>query len=331
MPQLKRVLVTGGAGYVGSRLIPQLLEQDYSVNVIDWFLYHPNVFHAYRHNPNMMLIKGDIRDADIVKRGLENVDAVIHLAAISNDPSSNLNPQLTEEINLHAVRQLVQIAKEQGVQRFINASSASVYGIKDTADVTEDISLDPITVYARCKVESERIILGANDAQFTAVSLRPATLCGVAPRLRLDLTVNILTYHALHYGKITVFGGEQKRPNLHIQDMINAYLLMLRVGSSQIAGEAFNVSHENHSMMRIAEIVRETLGGDTEIEIVPTQDTRSYHLSAEKIKRVIGFEPELSIIDAIQEIRTLYESKKLHDPEATIYHNVRLMKELQIQ
>ncbi len=327
---MQTILVTGGGGYVGSRLIPRLLEQQYCVRVLDWFIFDPHLFDSFQDNPNLELIRGDTRDSELVRRSLEGIDAVIHLAAISNDPSSDLNPQLTREVNLEAVLGLVDIAKQQGVKRFINASSASVYGIKEQENVTEELPLEPITLYAKYKAESEAYILEANSSEFTTVSIRPATLCGYAPKLRLDLTVNILTHHAVRNGKITVFGGEQKRPNLHIGDMINLYLLLLEIEPQKIAGKVFNAGFENHKVKEIALLVKTTLNTPVEIETIPSDDNRSYHISSDKIRRELGFYPKLGIVDAIIELRDAFVNQVIQNPDDIKYYNVRFMKEHKI-
>ena len=327
---MQTVLVTGGAGYVGSRLVPVLLEKGYRVRVLDWFLYDPYVFDGFKENPSLELIRGDTRDPEVVKHCLEGIDAVIHLAAISNDPSCDLDPQLTRAVNLDAVLGLVDAAKQQGIKRFINASSASVYGIKKEENVTEDLSLEPITLYAKYKAESERYVIDANSSDFTTVSIRPATLCGYAPRLRLDLTVNILTHHAIRKGKITVFGGEQKRPNLHISDMIDLYLLMLEIESEKIAGRVFNAGFENYKVKEIAQLVQQTLSTDVKIETIPSDDHRSYHISSDKIRRELDFNPKYKVVDAIKEIQAAFTQKVVRDPEDTKYYNVKFMKESKI-
>src|SRR6266705_2991163 len=205
--RFKQVLVTGGGGYVGSVLVPKLLAAGYGVNVLDLFLYGEEVFEAARSNPKLRLIKGDLRHLPTVEGALAGCDAVIHLACISNDPSFELDPELGKSINLDAFRPLVRAAKAAGVRRFIYASSSSVYGIKEGVAVTEDLPLDPLTDYSKYKALCEEVLEAEREPGFVAVTLRPATVCGYAPRLRLDLTVNILTNHAINNGRIKVFGG----------------------------------------------------------------------------------------------------------------------------
>src|SRR5882672_5479217 len=212
---LKRVMVTGGAGYVGSSLVPKLLDAGYAVSVLDLYLYGDDLFKDLRGNPGLREVKGDLRDPESVARALEGADAVIHLACISNDPSFDLDPSLGKSINFDCFRPLVKASKDAGVKRFIYASSSSVYGIKQDPSVTEDLPLQPLTDYSKFKAMCEEVLEDEREAGFTTVTLRPATVCGYAPRLRLDLTVNILTSLAVNKGQITVFGGDQLRPNIH--------------------------------------------------------------------------------------------------------------------
>ena len=218
--RFKRVMVTGGAGYVGSNLVPKLLAAGYQAAVLDLYIYG-DVFSNLASNPNLTEVKGDLRNPADVQRALAGCDAVIHLACISNDPSFDLNPDLGRSINYDCFRPLVKASKDAGVKRFIYASSSSVYGIKSDSNVTEDLPLEPLTDYSKYKAMCEEVLDQEREPGFVAVTLRPATVCGYAPRLRLDLTVNILTSHAINNGRITVFGGEQLRPNLHVEDMLH--------------------------------------------------------------------------------------------------------------
>jgi nucleoside-diphosphate-sugar epimerase len=238
------VLVTGGAGYVGSVLVPQLLQEGYAVRVLDLYLFGDDVLKDIRGNPRLQEIHGDIRDQKLLRKVLSDCDSVIHLACISNDPSFELDPALGKSINFNAFEPLVKIAKEQGVRRFIYASTSSVYGVKDTENVTEDMELTPLTDYSKLKVLCEEVLARYESPDFTTVTLRPATICGYSPRQRLDVIVNILTNHAVNTGVIRVLGGAQKRPNIHMQDMVDAYLLFLSLPAEKIAGKVFNVGCE---------------------------------------------------------------------------------------
>ncbi|RMG75112.1 MAG: SDR family oxidoreductase, partial [Bacteroidetes bacterium] len=285
--RFQKIYITGGAGYVGAVLVPKLLEQGYDVSVIDLMIYGEDVLPDH---PNLTKIKGDIRDAALLQQTIPGHDAVIHLACISNDPSFDLNPELGKSINLDAFEPMVKIAKEGGVKRFIYASSSSVYGIKDEPNVTEDMELIPLTDYSKFKMMCEEILQEYQSEDFTTITIRPSTVCGYSPRQRLDLVVNILTNLAIHKGEITVFGGTQLRPNLHIADMVNLYQLLLELPDEQVAGKIYNAGYENHSVAELAQIVQKVIGPQVKIKTTPTDDLRSYHVSSQKIKEEIGFE-----------------------------------------
>src|ERR1700728_3614509 len=280
--QTWNVLVTGGAGYVGAILVPKLLAAGHTVTVLDLYLYGDEVLKPVEDHPQLIQIKGDLRHPAVVDKALAGCDAVIHLACISNDPSFELDPALGREVNYDCSRPLVKAAKRAGVKRFIYASSSSVYGIKDETDVTEDLPLMPLTDYSKYKAMCEEVLEEEREPGFVAVTLRPATVCGYAPRLRLDLTVNILTNHAINNGRITVFGGEQLRPNLHVEDMTDLYLLLLEQPDEAINGKTWNAGYHNLKVRTIADMVREQVGPKVDIVVTPTDDHRSYHVSSEK-------------------------------------------------
>lgn len=329
--KLWHVLVTGGAGYVGSALVPALLAEGHRVTVLDLYIYGEDTFAAHRADPKLTEVKGDIRDPKAVERALNGVEAVIHLACISNDPSYDLDPDLGRSINHQAFRPLVRAAKAAGVKRFVYASSSSVYGIKDEADVTEDLPLEPLTDYSKYKAVCEAELEEERAPGFAAVTIRPATVCGYAPRLRLDLTVNILTNHAINKGVITVFGGDQKRPNIHIKDMVALYLDLLQQPDEKIDGKVFNAGWENFTVKEIAEMVREAVDPETAIEVTPTNDHRSYHVSSDKIRRELGFQARHSIADAAGDLKQAFDAGKvansMSDP---IYFNIKRMQDLQL-
>ncbi len=330
--QLKHVLVTGGAGYVGSALVPKLIETGYYVTVLDLYLYGSNVFGKYHGHQRLTEIKSDLRNRDAVAEAVTGCDAVIHLACISNDPSYDLNPKLGKSINFDAFQPLVQASKSAGVRRFIYASSSSVYGIKEEANVTEDLPLEPLTDYSKFKVLCEKVLAEERTPGFTTVTIRPSTVCGYAPRLRLDLTVNILTNHAVNNGKITVFGGDQMRPNIHITDMVNLYLHILTLPSEKVDGGIYNAGYENLPVMEIAQLVKETLGTDIQIEVTPTEDNRSYHVSSERMKRELGFVPSHTVEDAIHDLKVAFDSGLIPDSmNRSLYFNIRRMQELDLQ
>lgn len=333
MKPIRQVLVTGGAGYVGAVLVPKLLDKGYRVKVLDLYIYGEHVLDEVKDNPNLEQIKGDIRDRALLERVMPGCDAVIHLACISNDPSFELDPQLGKSINYDALFDLVEVSKQCGVKRFIYASTSSVYGIKEEENVTEDLPLEPLTDYSEYKALCEEVLLKEQSPDFTTVVIRPATVCGYSPRLRLDLTVNILTNLAVNTGRITVFGGQQKRPNIHIEDMTDLYVQLLELPDEMIAGKIFNAGYENHTIMEIAEMVRNVVGRD-EIEIVTTatDDKRSYHISSEKTKRELGFEPKHTIEDAIRDLCDAFEAGKIPNPMDDIrYYNIRTMKARQLR
>lgn len=324
---MKTVLVTGGAGYVGSILVPKLLKNGYKVVVVDTMYLSDIGLKDVKSNPNLKIVEGDIRSAETLKSSLKGVDAVIHLASISNDPSSDLNPQLTVEVNYDATINLAKLAKEAGAQRFIYASTSSVYGIKEMPNVTEDLPLEPLTIYSKTKAESEPFVLKLNDSKFTAVVIRPATVCGYSPKMRLDLTVNILTMHALLKGKITVFGGGQKRPNIHIEDITDYYIELLKIAPEKIGGKIFNAGYENHTVSQIAEMVKEIIGPHVTIETTPSNDNRSYHISSAKIEKELGLKPRHTIKDAVLDIKKAADQNLL-DWNNVNFYNVKKVKSL---
>lgn len=326
--RIPNILVTGGAGYVGSILTPKLINQGYNVRVLDSMLFGRQGLQSVENKCE--IVEGDIRDSHLVKKCVKGIDAVIHLAAISNDPCSDLNPDLTTEVNFEATIDLINLSKQEGVKRFIYASSSSVYGIKEEENVTENLPLNPLTIYSKTKMWSEQIVRENNDENFTTVNLRPATICGYSPRMRLDLTVNILTEHAINKGEITVFGGSQRRPNIHIEDITNYYAGLLEIPKEKIARETFNAGYENHTVLEIAKMVKEVIGGSVQIKITETNDLRSYHISSEKIKNQLGFQPAKTIKDAILDIKKAFEEGKISNSQDSVYKNVARMKELGI-
>jgi nucleoside-diphosphate-sugar epimerase len=322
-----RVLVTGGAGYVGSRLVPKLLDAGYEVSVLDLFIFGEDIFADLRDSPGLTEVKGDLRDLADVTRALASCDAVVHLACISNDPSFDLDPALGRSINFDCFRPLVRAAKAAGVQRFIYASSSSVYGIKSDPEVTEDLPLAPLTDYSKYKALCERVLAEEREPGFVTVTLRPATVCGYAPRLRLDLTVNILANLAVNTGRITVFGGEQLRPNLHVEDMTDLYMMLLDAPDHLVDGKIWNAGYDNLKVREIADMVRAKIGDNVEIVVTPTNDHRSYHVSSQKIRRELGFMPRHTVEDAIVDLKRAFDGGKV--PDAMIddrYYNIKRMQ-----
>jgi nucleoside-diphosphate-sugar epimerase len=329
--QFDTILVTGGAGYVGAVLVPKLLAEGYAVRVLDLYLYGDDVLAEVAGHPRLTEIKGDMRDRALLERVVAGCDAVIHLACISNDPSFELDPALGKSINYDAFLSLVDISKTAGVRRFIYASSSSVYGIKDNPEVTEDLPLEPLTDYSKYKAMCEEHLNAQADDNFVALTIRPATVCGWSPRLRLDLTVNILTNLAVNKGEITVFGGEQKRPNLHIQDMADLYVFLLTLPDEKVQRKIYNAGYENHKVKDIARMVQETLGNGVKITTTPTNDNRSYHVSSDKIRRELGFVPRHTIEDAIRELKEKFAQGAIPDSLTdTRYFNIKRMQELKL-
>ncbi len=315
------ILVTGGAGYLGCVLVPKLMRLGHKVRVLDLFIYGQEKLFPE------ISIKGDIRNAATLDQALIGIDTVIHLAAISNDPSGDLNPKLTESVNIDGSKLLIDKCREKRIRRFINASSSSVYGIKHDPEVTEELSLEPLTIYSESKVAIEKY-LEANKGDMETVSVRSATICGYSPRMRFDLTVNILTQHALQKGKITVFGGTQKRPNIHIEDISDFYSRLVTASEKIINGKAYNVCGENHTVAQLAELVKTTVAPNCPIEVMATNDLRSYHICARKVENELHFKPSHSISKAIQDIAGAIRTEKFGNLDEDRFYNVRLMKGL---
>jgi nucleoside-diphosphate-sugar epimerase len=332
MSQAKKIVVTGGAGYVGAVLVPKLLSRGHRVKVIDLYIYGEEVLQSVKDNPRLTQVKGDIRDRSLLAQEVQGQDTVIHLACISNDPSYELNPALSKSINFDAFVGLVDISKQAGVRHFIYASSSSVYGIKDEPEVTEDLPLAPLTDYSKYKAKCEEYLDSAATDDFLVTTIRPATVCGYSPRQRLDLTVNILTNHAVCRKKITVFGGEQKRPNLHIEDMTDLYLFLLDQPPEKIHRRIYNAGYQNYKVRELAEMVRDTLGGDIAIETTPTDDIRSYQVSSRKLQEELGFVARHSIQDAVRDLKQAFGAGLLPDSLTDIrYYNIKTMLAINLQ
>lgn len=328
------VFVTGGAGYCGSRLVPQLLEKGYKVTVYD-IMYFGNDF-LPKENPNLTIIEGDIRDAAKLQKSCEGHDAFVSLACISNDASFELDENLSTSVNLDAFEPMVIAAKNAGIKRFIYASSSSVYGVSDQPDVTEDHPLVPLTLYNKYKGMCEPLLAKHTSDDFVGVTFRPATVCGFAPRQRLDLSVNILTNHAVNKNHITVFGGDQLRPNLHIQDYCDAVQMLLEADDEKIQNEIFNIGYQNMSIKDIALLVKRVVEevfpekGDIGITTTTSDDNRSYHINSGKVKRVLDFQPKYSVEFAIRELCDAFKAGKLPESfDNDAYFNVRRLKRLQ--
>ncbi len=330
---MKKIVIFGGGGYCASLLVPQLLNEGWDVRVFDTFWYGTEHFPKSAH---LELVKGDVRDLKAVKEALKGRDHVLHLACISNDASFELDENLSTSVNLDSFEPLVLAAKEAGVKRFVFASSSSVYGVSDSPDVTEDHPLIPLTLYNKYKGMCEPLLLKHTDNNFVGVVFRPATVCGYAPRLRLDLSVNILTNFAVNRGKIMVFGGNQLRPNLHVQDYADLCKLLLTAPADKVANQVFNCGFQNMSIMDIAKTVKKVVEeffpdrGSLPIEVTESNDNRSYHINSDKIKRVLGFAPTHSIEDAVRGLCQAFQDGKIPNSfDDDKYFNVRTMKAIE--
>jgi len=315
---------------VGSQLVPALLKKGYEITVYDLYIYGE----VLEPHENLVEIKGDIRDREKLIESARGCEALIHLACISNDPSFDLDPELGKSINFDAFRNVVDACKLGAIKRLIVASSTSQYGIKPlTEEVTEESEPEPITDYAKYKIECERFLQNTDMGEVEYVFVRPSTLCGYAPRLRLDLSVNILSINALVNEIIKIFGGEQMRPVLNILDMVRFYELMLEAPSGKINGQAFNVSYDNMTIRQIAEFVKEVIGDESiAFEVTPTDDKRSYHVNAGKAKRVLGFECKYSIEDAVKSLLEAYRKGLIVDGlNNPMYYNIKRMKEINLK
>jgi len=325
------ILVIGGAGYCGSILVPQLLDEGNKVTVFDIMWYGSDFLPL--DNPNLTVIQGDVRNTEKVAQACQDQDIVLHLACISNDASFDLDEALSTTVNLDSFEPIVVAAKEAGVRRFVFASSSSVYGVSDQPNVTEEHPLLPVSLYNKYKGMCEPLLFKHTDDNFIGVVYRPATVCGYGPRQRLDVSVNILTNHAINNKKITVFGGEQMRPNLHIQEYADVCKLLMTAPEEQIANEIFNVGFQNMSIMDIAKTVKKVVEeeypdiGDIPIEVTESNDKRSYHINSDKIKRVLGFEPKFTVEDAVRDLCAAFRAGKLPDSfDDDKYYNIRTMQ-----
>ena len=326
---MKKIFITGGAGYVGSKLVPKLLSLGHHVTVLDLMIYGENVLDDHQ---NLTKIKGDIRDIAMLEKVLPGHNSLIHLACISNDPSFELNPTLGKSINLDAFEPLVKKSIQCKVNQFIYASSSSVYGIKKEKNVTEDMSLEPLTDYSKFKGDCEKILNKYKSENFITTTIRPSTVCGYASRQRLDLVVNILTNHAYYNREIKVFGGDQLRPNVHIEDMANSYIAVLNADIQKINGQIFNVGFKNQSVNELADDVKNVIGDDIKIVNTKSDDNRSYHVSSEKIRDILGFETKYTVKDAVSDLKVAFEKKILVNTfDDEFFFNIKRMNNINLE
>ena len=330
--QFPRVAITGGAGYVGSALVPYLVACGYEVTVVDLFLFGDHVFGDVAASGRLRLIPGDIRDEELLSEAFADQDAVIHLACVSNDPSFELDPELGKSINYEAFFGVMKVVREAGVKRLVYASTSSVYGLREEPDVREDALCQPLTDYSKYKLLCEQALSEADLGNCDYVILRPATVCGYAPRLRLDVIVNILTINALARKQITVLGGSQLRPNINIKDMVEMYRAVLEAPRDKVHKEVFNGGYENATVAELAEMVQDQVGDpEVTLTVEPTNDPRSYHINSDKIRRVLGFQPRHSIRMAVQDICKAYRAglipAALTDPR---YYNIKTMQQVNL-
>ncbi len=332
---MKKVLVTGGAGYKGCVLVPKLLAAGYAVAVYDLMLFGAD---GLVKHPNLTVIKGDIRDIPAYTAALQGVDSVIHLACISNDPSFELDEALSRTINFDCFEPMVVASKQAGVRRFFYISSSSVYGVSDAPDVTEEHPLVPLTLYNKYKSLCEPLLFKHQSPDFVCVTLRPATVCGYSPRMRFDLTINILTNHAVNKGVITVFGGTQKRPNIHVDDVTELYVKMLEYPDALVAGETFNVGYENFTVAQLAQFVKTVVEQEfpakapIQVTTTPSNDNRSYHVSSRKIFEKLGWKPRLTIEDAVRGLCQAFKDGRFKDTMTDeSFVNVKVVKKLKLQ
>jgi len=317
---MKKILVTGGGGYLGTVLVPQLLNKGYEVRVLDAF-YFGN-FLPFGEK-NLEIIKGDIRREKTLSDSLEGTDEVIHLACLSNDPSSDIDPELTTEINYSAAINLIKLAREKGAKRFIYASSSSVYGLKSEDNVTEEIQVEPISLYSELKARVENYLLGINDGNFITTAVRSATICGYSHRMRLDLLVNILAVSALANGVIVIDGGDQVRANIHIRDISNFYTMLLEADPLLVNRQAFNINDSNSTVKEMAHRVQSII--DCKIEFSNKVDPRSYKLNDEKARRVLNFKNEFSIEQAILDIKKSFYEGRIRIDDINGYNIKKLL------
>ena len=331
---MKNLLITGGSGYVGSRLIFKLLEET-EIKIVNYDISLFGDSHLPK-NDRLIYCKNDITNSIDFEQAIKNnnIDTVLHLACISNDPTYELNSSLSKKINFDCFEDLVKISKKNNVKKFIYASTCSVYGISDSPNVIETNELKPITDYNKYKALCEPILLKYLDDSFTGIIIRPATVCGFSEKMRFDLTVNILTNYAYNKGYIRVFGGKQSRPNCHIDDMCDLYKKLIHDDISKYNGEIFNVGTENLKIIEVAEKVKSVMQNklnknDIEIRVEESADIRSYMINSDKIKNLLGFEFKKTVTNAIEDLCDAFEKKIIKDSFSDEWSNIKVLTKIE--
>lgn len=321
---MKKIFVLGGGGYVGAELVPFLLKKGYQITVYDLFIFGKNVL---KKNKNLKLIKGDLRNINLLNKYIIDFDCVIHLACISNDPSFELDRKLGKSVNYDYFKSFVRICKNAGVKRFIYASSSSVYGVQKNKNVSENIKPKPLTDYSRFKLKCEKILTRESNKNFVTVTLRPATVCGYSRRQRLDLVLNILVNYAYNKGIVEIYGGSQLRPLIHIKDMVRAYYCLVKAKSKKINGKIFNVGHKNYSVKNLAKLVKKVFQDKILLKNKESNDKRSYHISSKKFIREMKFKMKYNAEDAIRDLILAFRKKLiLKSFSKKKYYNIEMMK-----
>jgi nucleoside-diphosphate-sugar epimerase len=329
---MKKIFITGGGGYVGARLVPILLKKNFEITVYDTFFFG----NVLKKNKKLKIVKGDIRNIKKMSNSSKNHDIFLHLACISNDTSYELNKKLSKSVNFDCFEPMVIEAKKNYIKRFIYASSSSVYGVSKKKNVKENHPLLPLTLYNKFKGLCEPLLFKHTNKDFSGVIFRPATVCGYSPRMRFDLSVNILTNFAYNKNFINVFGGNQLRPNLHILDYCDAVIKLINAPIKKINNKIFNVGHQNMSISNIAKLVKKIISNkkkkNIDIFTSKSNDKRSYHINSDKIYKELNFKPKRGVEDAVIEIYKSFEKGDLPKSFENInYYNVKKMIKLKIK